>query len=78
MPQAPLVVIVAGKGTVKEKAEQWLRDVAKKWRVRTEGSGVAHGGNVVYIVMDKTRRAALCIEGASVMRRVKSRANWIV
>ena len=61
--------------TVKKKAGQWLRDVAKKWRVRTEGSGVAHGGNVV---MDKTRRAALCIEGASVMTRVKSRANWIV
>jgi len=43
MPQAPLVVIVAGEGTVKEKAEQWLRE----WRVRTEGSGVAHGGNIV-------------------------------
>jgi len=64
--------------TVEKKAGQWLRDVAKKWRVRTEGSGVAHGGNVVCIVMDKTRRAALCIEGASVMTRVKSRANWIV
>ena len=78
MPQGPLVVYVAGKGTVKEKAEQWLRDVAKKWRVRKEGSGVAHGRDVVYIVMDKTRRAALCIEEASVTRRVKSRANWIV
>jgi len=57
-PQAPLVVIVAGEGTVKEKAEQRLRDVAKKWRVRTEGSGVAHGRDVVWTVMDKTRWAA--------------------
>jgi len=61
--------------TVKKKAEQWLRDVAKKWRVRTEGSGVAHGGDVVYIVMDKTRRAALCIEGALVMTRVKKQGK---
>jgi len=58
-PQVPLVVIVAGEGTVKEKAEQWLRDVAKKWRVRTEGSGVAHGRDIVGTVMDKTRWAAL-------------------
>lgn len=56
-PQAPLVVIVAGEGTVKEKAEQRLRDVAKKWRVRTEGSGVVHGRDVVWTVMDNTRWA---------------------
>jgi len=34
-------------GRTVKKSGQWLRDVAKKWRVRTEGSGVAHGGNVV-------------------------------
>jgi len=48
-PQAPLVVIVAGEGAVMEKAEQRM-DVAKKWRVRTEGSGVAHGRDVVWTV----------------------------
>jgi len=58
-PQVPLVVIVAGEGTVKEKAEQWLKDVAEKWRVRTEGSGVAHGRDIVGTVMDKTRWAWL-------------------
>jgi len=57
-PQAPLVVIVACEGTVKEKAKQRLRDVAKKWRVRTEGSSVVHGRDVVWTVMDKTRWAA--------------------
>jgi len=61
-PQVPLVVIVvvivAGEGTVKEKAEQWLKDVAKKWGVRTEGSGVAHGRDIVGTVMDKTWWAA--------------------
>ena len=35
-----------------------MMDVAKKWRVRTEGSGVAHGRDVVWTVMDKTRWAA--------------------
>jgi len=57
-PQVPLVVIVAGEGTVKEKVEQWLKDVPKKWRVRTEGSGVAHGRDIVGTVRDKTRWAA--------------------
>jgi len=52
--ECTLVVFVAGEGTVKERTEQRLR-VAKKWRVRAEGSGVAY---VVRTVMDKTRWAA--------------------
>lgn len=43
-PQAPLVVIAAGPLSLKEKIMQRLRDVGKKWRVRTDGTlGVVHG-----------------------------------
>ena len=55
--ECTLVIFVAGEGTVKERTEQRLR-VAKKWRVRAEGSGVAYGRDVVRTVMDKTRLAA--------------------
>jgi hypothetical protein len=55
-PQAPLVVIAAvGEGPLKEKVEERLRDVGKKWRVRTEGSGIVNGREVVWALMDKTR-----------------------
>ena len=55
-PQAPLVVIAAvSEGSMKEKVAERLRDVGKKWRVRTEGSGVANGKEVVWTMMDKSR-----------------------
>ena len=55
-PQAPLVVIAAvSEGPMKEKVEERLRDVGKKWRVRTEGSGIVNGREVVWALMDKTR-----------------------
>jgi len=55
-PQAPLVVIAAvSEGAMKGKVEERLRDVGKKWRVRTEGSGIVNGREVVWALMDKTR-----------------------
>ena len=55
-PQAPLVVIAAvSEGPMKEKVEERLRDVGKKWRVRTEGSGIVNGREVVWALMDKTK-----------------------
>jgi thioredoxin domain-containing protein 5 len=55
-PHAPLVVIAAvSEGAMKEKVEERLRDVGKKWRVRTEGSGAVNGREVVWALMDKTR-----------------------
>lgn len=55
-PQAPLVVIATvSEGTMKEKVEERLRDVGKKWRVRTEGSGMVNGREVVWTLMDQTR-----------------------
>lgn len=56
-PQAPLVVIVAVSEGMKDKVRQRLKDVAKKWRVRTEGSGEVHGREVVWTVMNKTKWA---------------------
>ena len=56
-PQAPLVVIATANEGLKDKVRQRLRDVAKKWRVRTEGNGVVHGREVVWTVMDKTKWA---------------------
>ena len=55
-PQAPLVVIATvSEGGLKEKVEERLRDVGKKWRVRTEGSGMVNGREVVWTLMDQTR-----------------------
>ncbi|KAF8960247.1 thioredoxin domain-containing 5 [Flammula alnicola] len=52
-PQAPLVVIAAGPLSLKEKIMQRLRDVGKKWRVRTDGTlGVVHGREIVFAWMD--------------------------
>ncbi|KAF8164798.1 protein disulfide isomerase [Crassisporium funariophilum] len=51
-PQAPLVVIAAADKDTKEKIQQRFRDVGKKWRVRTDGSGVVHGREVVFTWMD--------------------------
>ncbi|KAJ3483780.1 hypothetical protein NLJ89_g12033 [Agrocybe chaxingu] len=63
-PQAPLVVIVSAAGLegssvseqTKAKILRRIRDVAKKWRVRTEG-GLSNGREVVFAWMDGTRWA---------------------
>lgn len=51
-PQAPLVVIAAAPEAMKEKVMTRLHDVGKKWRVRTEGSGISHGREIVFAWMD--------------------------
>lgn len=51
-PQKPLVVIAAAPGAVRAKVLDRLNDVAKVWRVRTDGSGVVHGREVVFAYMD--------------------------
>lgn len=56
-PHAPLVVITAGPEALKEKIMQRLRDVGKKWRSRTNGSGMVHGREVVFAWMDRGRWA---------------------
>lgn len=56
-PHAPLVVIAAGPEALKEKIMLRLRDVGKKWRMRTNGSGVVHGREVVFAWMDRGRWA---------------------
>ncbi|KDR74372.1 hypothetical protein GALMADRAFT_250250 [Galerina marginata CBS 339.88] len=56
-PQAPLVVIAAAPEALKEKIMARLRDVGKKWRVRTDGSGIVHGREVVYTWMDSAKWA---------------------
>jgi thioredoxin domain-containing protein 5 len=56
-PQAPLVVIAAGPEVLREKIMERLTDVGKKWRVRTNGSGVVHGREVVFTWMDRGRWA---------------------
>jgi len=52
-PQAPLVVIAAGPEILKEKIMQRLGDVGKKWRVRTNGSGLVREREVVFAWMDR-------------------------
>jgi len=56
-PHAPLVVIAAGPEALKEKIMQRLTDVGKKWRMRTHGTGIVHGREVVFAWMDCGRWA---------------------
>lgn len=51
-PQAPLVVIAAGREALKGQIMERLNDVAKKWRVKTDGSGIVHGREIVFAYMD--------------------------
>ncbi|RDB15626.1 Thioredoxin domain-containing protein 5 [Hypsizygus marmoreus] len=51
-PQAPLVVIAAVGEHDKDKVGTRVRELGKKWRVRTEGSGLASGREVVFTWMD--------------------------
>ncbi|KAG6915044.1 hypothetical protein DXG01_013774 [Tephrocybe rancida] len=58
-PQAPLVVIAAVRGANMEKVGEKMREVGKKWRVRTGGSGLTgkdgKGKEVVWAWMDAER-----------------------
>ncbi|KAF8897127.1 thioredoxin-like protein [Infundibulicybe gibba] len=61
-PQAPLVVVAAAAGDDKTKVEERFKDVARKWRVRTGGSGWFQGSGdhareVVFAWMDADRWA---------------------
>jgi len=51
-PQEPLVVIAAVTQGHKSKVEERFRAVAKKWRIRTSGTGMVHGRDVVFTWMD--------------------------
>jgi len=51
----PLVVIAATSSHNKKKIASKLRDFAKKWRVRTGGTGVTHGKDIVFSYMDGER-----------------------
>jgi hypothetical protein len=51
-PQEPLVVIAAVTQQHKDKVEERLREVGKKWRIRTLGTGMTHGREVVFTWMD--------------------------
>ncbi|KAF8239442.1 protein disulfide isomerase [Tricholoma matsutake] len=51
-PQAPLVVIAAVTEGHKTKVEEHFRHLAKKWRIRTSGTGMVHGREVIFTWMD--------------------------
>ncbi|KAF8185117.1 protein disulfide isomerase [Pholiota molesta] len=51
-PQAPLVVLVASARAAKERVMERVREVGARWRKRTDGSGVVHGREVVFVWMD--------------------------
>ena len=51
-PQAPLVVIAASHPDNNDKIKDQFQGLAKKWRWRTEGSGMTNGREVVFTWMD--------------------------
>ncbi|KAF8815825.1 protein disulfide isomerase [Phlegmacium glaucopus] len=51
-PQSPLVVIAASHKDKSDKIRDRFRDLGRKWRVRTEGSGIVHGREVVFTWMN--------------------------
>jgi thioredoxin domain-containing protein 5 len=51
-PQAPLVVIAASQPGNSDRIRDQFHELAKKWRWRTEGSGMANGREVVFTWMD--------------------------
>lgn len=56
-PQEPLVVIAAVTQGHKSRVEERFRDIGKKWRIRTSGTGVIHGREVVFTLMDMEKWA---------------------
>ena len=51
-PQAPLVVIAGSQADNSYKIKNQFHELAKKWRWRTEGSGMVNGRQVVFTWMD--------------------------
>lgn len=51
-PQSPLVVIAASHKDRSDKIRDRFRELGKKWQIRTEGSGIVHGREVVFTWMD--------------------------
>ncbi|KAG6890196.1 hypothetical protein C0992_002853 [Termitomyces sp. T32_za158] len=51
-PQAPLVVIAAVTPANSDKVAERIRDVGKRWRLRTKGTGFAGDREVVWAWMD--------------------------
>jgi len=52
---SPLVVIVASNTKLEDKVEERVRDLAKKWRARTGGSGEVNHREVIFTWMDTQR-----------------------
>ena len=51
-PQSPLVVIAASQTDTSDKIRDQFRELAKKWRWRTEGSGTVNGREVIFAWMN--------------------------
>ncbi|KAJ3544178.1 hypothetical protein NMY22_g2872 [Coprinellus aureogranulatus] len=51
----PLVVIAASNEVMSKKIEERVRDIGKKWRARTGGSGEVNGREVIFAWMDTQR-----------------------
>lgn len=51
-PHSPLVVIAASQKDRSGKIRDKFRELTKKWRLRTDGSGIAHGREVLFTWMD--------------------------
>ncbi|KAF5387700.1 hypothetical protein D9615_000009 [Tricholomella constricta] len=51
-PQAPLVVIAAVGPSIMDRAQERVAEIGKKWRLRTQGSGMVAGREVVFATMD--------------------------
>ncbi|EDR04936.1 protein disulfide isomerase [Laccaria bicolor S238N-H82] len=56
-PHAPLVMIAVSTSKTEDIIEERFRDIAKKWRLRTGGTGVFKGREVVFTWMDAGRWA---------------------
>ncbi|KAF9468758.1 protein disulfide isomerase [Collybia nuda] len=54
-PQEPLVVIAAVTKEVTDKVKERFKEIGKKWRIRTSGSGTTHGRDIVFSWMDSER-----------------------
>lgn len=56
-PQAPLVVIAAAPKdeSLRKKVGERMKELGKKWRLRTDGSGEMKGREVVFTFMDAAK-----------------------
>ncbi|KAJ2912426.1 hypothetical protein MD484_g7977, partial [Candolleomyces efflorescens] len=54
-PHGPLVVIATSNAKISTKLEGRVKDIAKKWRARTSGSGEVNNREVIFTWMDAQR-----------------------